>query len=78
LEIKDIKCGFTFMTLKPNYQSSVEKPISSTSKESEEVSSYIKNMLIFLTEAFVHLEFVPPDQPVNEVRFYVFIDERFE
>jgi hypothetical protein len=55
------------MTWKPNYQSSVEKPISSTSKESEEVSSYIENMLIFLTEAFVHLEFVPPDQPVNEV-----------
>jgi len=49
------------------YQSSVEKPIPSTSKESKEVSSYIKSMLIFLTEAFVRMEFVPPEQPVNEV-----------
>jgi len=66
LEIKVIQRGLTFMT-------SVEKLIPSTSKERKEVSSYIKSMLIFLTVAFVRLEFVPPDQPVNDVCDLMFL-----
>jgi hypothetical protein len=42
-------------------------PILSTSKESKEFRSYIKSMLIYFTEAFVHLEFIPPGQPVIEM-----------